>query len=314
MIERGAAGFCRRGHGDLHLRNIAVIDGEPAPFDAIEFDDKVATGDVLYDLAFAVMDLWERQCAAAANALLNGYLSRGPEEHYAGLAALPLFLSVRSAIRAKVEAANRSHLSGDARAGAERAARRYFEFALTFLEPRPARLVAVGGLSGSGKSALARTLAPDLGRAPGAVWLSSDIERKHMLGHEPEEPLPASAYDRETTARVYERVRRRAALALGAGHSALIDATHSTSSARRESAALAGELGAPFLGFWLDAPLRLRKQRVAARRGDASDADVEIAAAQRADPLAEPGWVSLDASGPVDAVADRARAALGNLA
>ncbi len=195
LLARGEAGFCRRGHGDLHLKNIAVIAGEPTPFDAIEFDDAIATGDVLYDLAFALMDLWERDLRVEANALLNGYLTRGPEDNYAALAALPLFLSVRAAIRAKVEAGNRSHLSGEARAGVEAAARRYFDFAGRFLEPAGARLVAIGGLSGSGKSALARALAADIGRAPGAVWLSSDIERKHMLGREESETLPDAAYD-----------------------------------------------------------------------------------------------------------------------
>ena len=310
LVARGAAGFCVRGHGDLHLRNIAVIDGEPAPFDAIEFDDAIATGDVLYDLAFALMDLWERGSREAANALLNGYLQRGPEAHYAGLAALPLFLSLRAAIRAKVEAANRVHLSGAAREAAEAAARRYFDFALSFLEGPPARLVAVGGLSGSGKSALARRLCPEIGRAPGAVWLASDIERKHLLGREAHEPLPASAYDHATTDEVYARMRRRAALALDAGHSALVDATHMWAGARLDSAALGVREKVAFAGFWLEAPLEVRLARVTARRGDASDADAAIARAQRADPLAEPGWVALDAARPLDALKAQALADL----
>ena len=79
LIARGEAGRVRRCHGDLHLRNIALIDGEPTLFDAIEFDPDIATGDVLYDLAFALMDLWERDLRAAANLLLASYLSLGQD-------------------------------------------------------------------------------------------------------------------------------------------------------------------------------------------------------------------------------------------
>jgi hypothetical protein len=296
LLRRGEAGFCRRCHGDLHLRNIVVISGEPALFDAIEFDDSIATGDVLYDLAFALMDLWERDFREAANALLNAYLARGPDAHFEALAALPLFLSVRAAIRAKVEAANRAHLAGAARKSVEDAARRYFTFAEKFLEDEPARLIAVGGLSGSGKTVLARALAPDLGRAPGAVWLRSDVERKRMLGVEEEVSLPDSAYSLEITAEVYARCQRRAAAALQAGQSVVLDATHGAGAARRASAEIARQAGAGFAGLWLEAPLEVRLQRIAARRGDVSDADVEVARAQRAEPLAEPSWIALDAT------------------
>ena len=145
LLARGDKGFVRRCHGDLHLRNIAVIRGRPVPFDAIEFDEAIATGDLLYDLAFAIMDLWERGLRPEANRLLNGYLAQGDETAFSGLAALPFFLSLRAAIRAKVEAANLSHLHGEALTRTAGAARRYFEFAVRFLEPAPARLVAIGG-------------------------------------------------------------------------------------------------------------------------------------------------------------------------
>jgi len=296
LLRRGEAGFCRRCHGDAHLRNIVVVAGEPVLFDAIEFDDSIATGDVLYDLAFPLMDLCERDLVPAANALLNGYLARSEEAHFEGLAALPLFMSVRAAIRAKVEAANRIHLTGAARKGVEDAARRYFAFARAFLEAAPVRLMAIGGLSGSGKSVLAGTLAPYLGRAPGAVWLRSDVERKHMLGVEEGATLPDSAYTPDITAEVYARCQRRAALALAAGQSVLLDATHATAAARRASAEIAHRAGAKFAGLWLEAPLNVRLERVASRRDDASDADGTVARAQRADPLAEAGWTSLDAN------------------
>ena len=94
----------RRCHGDLHLRNIVLIDGEPTLFD-VEFSDEIATGDVLYDLAFLLMDLEERGLRASANRLFNRYLAPEPPNAVTDLVALPLFLSLRAAIRAKVEAA-----------------------------------------------------------------------------------------------------------------------------------------------------------------------------------------------------------------
>jgi hypothetical protein len=311
LKQRGDEGFIRRCHGDLHLRNIVVIDGEPTPFDAIEFDDAIATGDVLYDLAFAVMDLWDRGFAHHANALVNGYLALGGEAHYAGLAALPLFLSVRAAIRAKVEAANRLHVEGEAREKIDAAARRYFDLAYACLEPHPPRLVAVGGLSGSGKSALARELAPQVGRAPGAVWLSSDIERKHGFGVDETEKLPDTAYSAAATRAVYEHIRRKAELALAAGQAAFIDATHARASDRLASVEIAEACGVKFFGLWLEAPLATRLERVAARHFDASDAGERVVRRQRAEPLAEPGWSAIDASGTLAQTAVFARSRLG---
>jgi len=106
LVERGAQGLIRRGHGDLHLGNIALIDGHPVPFDALEFDPVVASGDLLYDLAFLLMDLIERKRDADANLVLNVYLEETRRlSDLDALGALPLFMSVRAAIRAKVTAA-----------------------------------------------------------------------------------------------------------------------------------------------------------------------------------------------------------------
>jgi aminoglycoside phosphotransferase family enzyme/predicted kinase len=311
LLSRGERGFVRRCHGDLHLRNIAAIKGEPVPFDAIEFDDSIATGDILYDLAFAIMDLWERDLSAAANRLLNGYLAEGEEENYSGLAALPFFLSLRAAIRAKVEAGNLSHLTGDAHEKARESARRYFQFALTFLQPASSRLVAIGGLSGTGKSALAAALAPELGRAPGVVWLRSDVERKHLFAVEETTRLPDAAYSEAAKRETYARLSRKASRALKAGQCAIVDAVCARASERQAISALASELGVDFAGLWLEAPLETRRGRVDHRAGDVSDADARVVAAQRADPLAEAGWIAIDASGDLDFTLLNARRQLG---
>ncbi len=182
LIVRGEAGFVRRGHGDLHLRNVALIDGKPVLFDAIEFDPLIASGDVLYDLAFLLMDLVDRKFDRAANIVFNRYLlAAGMEEQLDALTALPFFLALRATIRARVALDKRKLVEGEERATAEDEARDYRTLAAHLIAPPKPRLVAIGGLSGTGKSALAASLAPFLLPAPGAVHLRSDIERKRLF-------------------------------------------------------------------------------------------------------------------------------------
>jgi predicted kinase len=157
--------------------------------------------------------------------------------------------------------------------------------------------VAVGGLSGAGKSALARALAPEIGRPPGALWLRSDIERKAMFKVEETARAPASAYAREVTREVYERLIDKARIALRAGQAVLMDATFATAAERRAAAGAAAEVGVAFVGLFLDAPLATRLERIASRRDDASDADAGVARRQTAEALSEKGWAALDASG-----------------
>ncbi|RBP12027.1 hypothetical protein DFR50_115134 [Roseiarcus fermentans] len=311
LLRRGREGFVRRGHGDLHLSNIALIAGEPVLFDAVEFSDAIASGDVLYDLAFLIMDLEARGLRRAANRLLNRYLAPEPPEALAGLAALPVFLSLRAAIRAKVEAARGDRLRDAEREAAFRLARGYFTLAAGFLAYVAPRLVAIGGLSGSGKSALGETLAPRLGRAPGALWLRSDAERKAMRGVAETVRLPADAYAPEATAAVYRRLEDKARRALGAGAAVVLDATFASGAARAAAGRAAAEVGVAFEGLFLEAPLAVRIDRVSSRGNDASDADRAVAERQSADPLAERGWSAVDASGTLGATVARAAARLG---
>ena len=189
LDRRAAAGKVRRCHGDLHLRNVCLFEGKPTLFDCLEFSDELASVDVLYDLAFLLMDLEHRGLADFANLVLNRYLDLTGEDD--GLAALPLFLSLRAAIRAHVTAAAMERVTQSA-AKPEMAAeaRSYLELAAQFLRPRSCRLIAIGGLSGTGKSTLAAALAPCLG----ARVLRSDVIRKRLFGVAPETQLPASAY------------------------------------------------------------------------------------------------------------------------
>lgn len=294
LEERRRGGFVRHCHGDLHLRNIVNLDGRPVLFDGIEFDERLAVIDVAYDLAFLLMDLERRGLRSFGNAVLNRGLD--VTEDYGALALLPLFLSARAAIRAKV-AASTAALRPDENAArtSEREATAYLDHALAMLEPPPPRLVAIGGLSGSGKTRLARALAPSLGASPGAVVLRSDALRKRLGGVAETERLPAEAYTPAMTERVYAGLLERAGIVLTAGHAVVLDAVHARPDERAAVARLAAEAGVRFDGIWLDTPLDTRIARIAARRGDASDATAEVAERQDVYDLGPLEWLRTNA-------------------
>jgi aminoglycoside phosphotransferase family enzyme/predicted kinase len=312
LVERGRRGLIRQIHGDLHLGNIVLLDGRPVLFDAIEFSPLIASGDVLYDLAFLLMDLSERGLEGAANIVLNRYLVETKRaEDLDALAALPFFLSMRAAIRAKVTAARLERADRAKTAAIAESARKYFDFARRFIAPAPPLLVAVGGLSGSGKSLLARALAPDIAPAPGAVVLRSDVERKALFGKAEHDKLPEDAYSPGVTARVYAGIADKARRAVAAGHSAIVDAVFARPQERVVMEHSAQALGVPFRGFFLDADLATRVARVGTRSHDASDADPTVARTQQSYDLGALDWMRIDASGTPEQTLAHARAAMG---
>jgi len=296
LIEaRREAGLVRHGHGDLHLRNICLFEGRPTLFDCLEFEEHFAITDVLYDMAFLVMDLLHRRQDVFAARALGRYLAW--TEDFAGLALMPLFLSFRAMIRAHVTATM----------GEMAEARTFFADAERYLAPPRARLLAIGGFSGTGKSTLATMLAPVVGAPPGAVVLRSDVLRKRLLGVQPEARLPQDAYDRATTAKVYEALKRHAATCLAAGHGAIIDAVSADPAERRAFEDVARHAGVPFLGLWLSGDRALLGARIDARRDDASDATAAVLASQMGRDPGPMSWRQIDASGPPEAVLAIAR-------
>ncbi len=315
LARRAAAGHVRRCHGDLHLGNIVLWRGRPTLFDALEFDEKLATIDTLYDLAFLLMDLDQRGQRAAANVVLNRYLWRSQSLlDLEGLAALPLFLGLRAAIRAMVLAQRASVENVSGKRAAPTAATAYFNAALDYLSSVPVRLIAVGGLSGTGKSTLAAALASGIGPAPGAVHLRSDLERKALFGAAETDRLEASCYTQEAGRRVYDTVLRKAKSVLAAGHAVIVDAVFLDQRERGEIELTAQNMGVPFTGLWLAAPEAEMNRRVADRTGDASDATPDVVRRQITllDEGDGPGsWSRIDASGTPEATLAAARAALG---
>jgi aminoglycoside phosphotransferase family enzyme/predicted kinase len=306
LAARARDRFVRRCHGDLHLGNIVLIDGVPTLFDAIEFNPVFATIDTFYDLAFLLMDLIERKLRQPANIVLNRYLTEtDTDANLDALAALPLFMSVRAAIRAKVAAARPQRDAAIAKA-----ARDYFDLAQSFLQPPEPMLIAIGGLSGTGKSVLARALAAGIGAPPGAVLLRSDVIRKTMFDVAETERLPASAYTPDVTAEVYARLADKARRVIATGHSAIVDAVFAKPHERTAIAEAA--LGKRFNGLFLTADLAARLARVVSRTNDASDANAVIARGQEAYDLGSlDGWHEVDASGTPEETLERSKAAIG---
>jgi aminoglycoside phosphotransferase family enzyme/predicted kinase len=307
LSERGRQGLIRRGHGDLHLGNIAMLDDEPVAFDALEFDPVVASGDLLYDLAFLLMDLVQVGCVDAANQVLNGYYAAARRDADCdGIAALAFFMSLRAAIRAMTNA-SRLDLTKD---NVARSAGRYFDLARQLLVPAPVKIVGIGGLSGTGKSLLARSLAPMLMPKPGALIFRSDVERKALYGVDEYERLPPDAYRMEISERVYRIIIDKAARVARASHSAIVDAVFARSEERAAVETAAAGAAVDFRGLYLVADLTTRLQRVGARAPDASDADAEVARNQEEIPTGIMSWRRVDASGSPAQTLAGARAAL----
>lgn len=279
LDAREAAGKVRRCHGDLHLRNICLLDGEPRLFDCIEFNDQIATVDTLYDLAFLLMDLWHRGFPQLANLVMNRYLDESDDED--GFVLLPYLMAIRAAVRAHVTATQVEEGSNDSgRLVAE--ARAYFDLALSLIDTEPPRLIVIGGLSGSGKTTLAEMLAAQFGSPPGARIVESDRIRKAMHGVSAETRLPPTAYRPDVSERVYREMGRRAALILSAGGSVIANAVFDKATSRERIEKVAREAQVPCTTVWLEADPAVLSQRVAARLAGPSDADLDILAGQLA--------------------------------
>jgi aminoglycoside phosphotransferase family enzyme/predicted kinase len=284
LDARHAQGKTRLCHGDLTLRNICLLEGVPTPFDCLEFSDELASIDVLYDLAFLLMDLCRVGKGALANLALNRYLDWRDEID--GLRLLPFFMSMRATIRAYVAAQQQSPEEASA----------YFDLSRALIGDCAPFVIAIGGYSGSGKSSIAAELAPLIGAAPGARTLNSDRLRKKLFGAEPTERLPTEAYTGEVSERVYARMFEEAARVVAASWPVVVDAMFDLPQSRAEIEQVAKDAGVPFHGFWLDADIGARLARVDIRQNDPSDATREVLLRQMQRGPGAIGWTQIDAS------------------
>ncbi len=310
LDRRQRLGKVRHCHGDLHLRNICLFEGRPALFDCLEFNDAMATVDVLYDLAFLLMDLWHRDLKPAANLVLNRYLDIVDESD--GLVLMPLMMAIRAAVRAHVSA---TRVGEPAEAGNVEALRReavaYFHLAQALLKPVPPRLVAIGGFSGAGKSTVAAAIAEAVGSPPGARVLSSDRIRKRMGGVAPMTPLPAPAYRREVSRAVYETLGREAEYLLALGQGVVLDATFRRPDERLRIEEMVAAVDVPFTGIWLELEPEKLVARLEGRGPDPSDATAEEVYHQVSQFSGPVTWNVVPAGGSLEEVVGRVLALIG---
>ncbi|MDX0635948.1 hypothetical protein FB004_10355 [Sinorhizobium medicae] len=293
LDAREITGKVRRCHGDLHLRNICMINQEPRLFDCIEFNDQLATVDTLYDLAFLLMDLWHRGFPEYANLVANRYLDETDDDE--GFVLLPYFMAIRAAVRAHVIATQVEESTAADRDKLAAEARSYFDLARCMIVMKPARLIVIGGLSGSGKTTVSEILAPQFGSPPGARIVESDRIRKAMHGVQAEERLGPAAYRPEVSAKVYAEIARHTLAILRAGGSAVADAVFDKPNNRARIEAIAREAGVPCTAVWLDAEASMLRRRVASRAVSPSDADLQVLARQLVADTDDITWQRVDA-------------------
>lgn len=279
LVARRGAGFVRECHGDLHLANVALIDGRPVLFDCLEFDAALRWIDVIDEIAFAYMDFRAHARPDLAARFLNRYLEETGD--YEGVAGLRLFAVHRALVRAKVELL-RGRQPGLEAGAADRLAREveeHVELAEALARGAAPRLVITCGLAGSGKTTVSGCLVEGLG----AIRVRSDVERKRMAGLAAEarsgSALGEGLYDPEAGRRTYARLEQLAESMLASGHSVIVDAAFLTRRERAPFRALAARRGCGFRTVLCEAPADVLRARIEARRArgrDASEADVAV--------------------------------------
>ena len=275
FLQRKRDGFVRECHGDLHLGNMVMLEGEIVPFDCIEFNADFRWIDVMSEIAFLVMDLASRGRPDLAFRFLNAYLEQTGD--FAGLKVLRYYLMFRAVVRAKVTAfrATQQETPLTARTQAWAEYQHYLDWATQVSQPQPPLLILMRGVSGSGKSTVARELAAHFP----AIHVRSDVERKRLFGLAPlaqsKSGLARGLYTADATQRTYARLKEIALMILDAGFSVVLDATFLKHSQR----AMFEEMGKPFLILACEAPIEVLRARVAQRHAaktDAAEADLAV--------------------------------------
>ncbi|MEO1520800.1 MAG: AAA family ATPase [Cyanobacteria bacterium J06633_2] len=265
-------GWVRECHGDLHLGNICYWDHTLHLFDCIEFNEEFRFVDVMFDIAYIIMDLEMKQRTDLSAAFLNTYVELTGD--WEGLEVLPIYVNRQSYVRAKVISFMLDDPSVDegAKEQASDRAAKYYTLAWNYAQPKQGRLILMAGLSGSGKSTTARHLAGILG----AVQIRSDAVRKHLAGIPLNQRGDDAMYTPDMTQKTYHHLAELGVRLANAGYSVILDAKYDRVQPRIEAIAQASAHNIPIHVIYCDAPMDVRLERVQQRSGDIADATADL--------------------------------------
>ncbi|MGF1537070.1 MAG: AAA family ATPase [Elainellaceae cyanobacterium] len=290
-------GWIRECHGDLHLNNICYWQDRYMLFDCIEFNEPFRFVDVMFDIAYIVMDLEAGDRPDLSTLFLNAYVEQTGD--WEGLQVLPLYVSRQSYVRAKVTSflLNDPSVSVEEKQTATEIAARYYRLAWRYTQPRQGSLTLMSGLSGSGKSTVGRQIAAQTG----AIQIRSDAVRKHLGGVPLNQQGDQSLYTPEMTQKTYGRLADLAFKLIDAGYSVILDAKYDRVAHRGPVLAEAKSRQVLLKMVYCDAPEDIRGDRLQSRR-DIADATVEVMKKQSFEPFTaeeQPYVRSVDTTQPV---------------
>ena len=297
--QRVTADRIRECHGDLHLRNIAYWNKELLLFDCIEFNEPFRFVDVMYDVAYIVMDLEARQRPDLSALFLNAYVEQTGD--WEGLQVLPIYVSRQTYVRAKVT----SFLLGDPgvpeaeKQQAQETAALYYRLAWQFSQARTGRLMIMSGLSGAGKSTTARQIATQFS----AIQIRSDAVRKHLGGIPLDQRGGDDLYTPEMTQKTYSRLLELGLALASQGYPVILDAKYDRESLRQTVIEQVASHQIPLQIIHCDAPVEVLKARLNQRQGDIADATADLLAKQLFEPFTateQPYVTSIDTTQPVE--------------
>ncbi|PSB26018.1 AAA family ATPase [Stenomitos frigidus] len=297
--------WIRECHGDVHLRNIALWQEKIWLFDCIEFNEPFRFVDVMFDIAYIIMDLDARDRRDLSNLFLNAYIEQTGD--WEGLQVLPLYLSRQSYVRAKVTSFLLSDPSVPEPVKQEAAATaaRYYRLAWEYTQPQKGRLILMAGLSGSGKSTTARHLAQTLG----GIQIRSDAVRKHLAGIPLDTPGSDDLYTAAMTQKTYDRLLQLGITLATQGYTVILDAKYDRQPLRQAAIAQAAAHHLPLQILYCTAPLPVLQERLQQRHDDISDATADLLPQQRMDTFGndeQPYITTLDTTQDLKAQLDQA--------
>ncbi|MDX2215919.1 MAG: AAA family ATPase [Oculatellaceae cyanobacterium bins.114] len=297
--DRVRHNWIRECHGDIHLRNICLWHGKLFLFDCIEFNEPFRFVDVMYDVAYIVMDLEARQRPDLTTVFLNTYVEQTGD--WEGLQILPLYVNRQSYVRAKVTSflLDIPSIPDAEKQAASETAALYYRLAWQYVQPRQGRLFLMSGLSGSGKTTTARQLAKQVN----GIHVRSDAVRKHLGGIPLQQRGDDQLYTPEMTEKTYHRLLDLGITLAKEGYTVILDAKYDRQALRQEAIAQAQANNLPIQLIYCSAPLEVLSDRLKQRTGDIADATADLLPTQYLEPFTEteqPFVATLDTTQPLE--------------